>query len=114
MAFGNPQSITYTGVNITFAAAGGFESVAGGYRRFLWVKNGSGVSTTITVAVPGTTFEQNNPDVAVNIAAGTEALIGPLVPELDIGNGTLFFTVSSTTSVTGAFVDLPTPPSDLP
>jgi hypothetical protein len=116
MAFGAVQSIGYTGVNITFGAADAFDAVAPGDRRFVWVKNASGVSTTVTIGVPGVTFGQANPDVAVVIPAGQERMIGPLVSDLQdpsLGN-TVFMGITPTASVTGAFVDLPTPPSNLP
>jgi hypothetical protein len=115
MAIGAVQSIGYVGANITFGAAVAFDGIAGGLRRFLWVKNASGVSTQITIVVPGTTFEQNNPDVVVNVAAGSERVFGPLVPELnDPAGGVVLIGVTPTTSVTYAAVDLPTSPPDLP
>lgn len=116
MAVGAPQSIDYVGTNIAFNAAAALDFATGGERQFLWMKNGSGVSTTVTISIPGTTFEQANPDVATVIPAGQERMIGPLNPDLrDPGTSNLVvFVVSPTASVTGAIVELPSPPPGLP
>jgi hypothetical protein len=116
MAITTGQSIGYAGVNVTFGTPAGFDLIAGADRRFVWIKNGGGVSTNVTIAVPGSTFGQNNPDVVVSIPAGEERMIGPLDPGLnEPGQGNrVVVGVSPTTSVTGAFVDLPIPPPDLP
>jgi hypothetical protein len=115
MALGAPQSMGYVGTNITLAAVGAFEFVSGSSRRFALIRNGSGGATTVQVQVPGQTFEQNNPDVSVNVPAGEDRLIGPLDTGLaDPTSGLITVVTSPTTSITGAIVDLPTPPPDLP
>jgi len=115
MAVGANQPIGYIGTNISFVAASALEGVTPGERVFLWVKNGGGGATTITVVVPGTTFEQPNPDVAVSVSAGQERMIGPLNGGLmDPTSGVVLVGVSVTTSVTLAAVELSSPPPDLP
>jgi hypothetical protein len=75
-------------------------------RTFLWVKNGSGGSITVTVGIGGTTFGILNPDVARVVTAGAEAVIGPL--PVDFTGSDLFgfitFSYSGVTSLTIALV----------
>lgn len=107
MALIAPQQIAITGITPTFAAAtGGGDTVTPDERAFLRVKNASGGAITTTVVVPGTTYGQANPDVAVNIPATTgDVLIGPLVPALaDPTTGLISITYSGVTSLTVAVV----------
>jgi hypothetical protein len=110
------QLIGYTGVNVTFSAPDAFPSAnvtAPAARCFLWVKNTSGSAENVTVVVPGTTFEQVNPDVVVSVPIG-ESLIGPLDANLfDVAGGVAFIIID-VTGITCAVVELPTPPPDLP
>ena len=71
---------SYTGALPTFGAASTSDTIAPNERGFLWYKSTQGTTEVITVVVPGTTFGQNNPDIAVTIAATTgEEVIGPLI-----------------------------------
>lgn len=109
------QTVGYTGVNVSFVNVAGVDTAQASERAFLWVKNGSGVSTTVTISVPGQTFLQNNPDVAVTIPAGQERMMGPLNPEInDPGFNAIVFVTSPATSITAAVVQVPAPPPDLP
>jgi len=115
MAIGAPQSIGFTGSAITFGAVDFLQGVQAADKRFLWVKNGGGVSTSVNVVIPGKTFEQDNPDVVVTIPAGQERLIGPLVPDItDPATGLIGIVVVPQASVTAALVDVPDAPPDLP
>lgn len=77
------QQIGYAGAAVTHVAAGGLGDVLQpNARGFLWVKNGSGVSTTVGIVVPGTTQGQAHPDISVVVAAGAERMIGPMVDGL--------------------------------
>lgn len=107
MALIAAQQLAITGVTPTFAAAtGGGDTIAPDDRTFLRLKNGSGGAITATIVVPGTTYGQANPDVAVNIPATTgDVLIGPLVPALaDPSTGLINVTYSGVTSLTAAVV----------
>ena len=108
------QTVGYTGADVSFAAISGVDTAQASNRAFLWVKNASGVSTTVNISVPGQTFLQNNPDVAVTVPAGQERMMGPLNPEISDASGTILFITSPTTSVTAAVVQIPAPPPDLP
>jgi hypothetical protein len=116
MALGLPQPMAYTGTAPTFAAAAALDFVQPDNARFLVVRNGSGVSTTVAIGVPGVTFDQANPDISVVIPAGQERFIGPMALELaDPGAANLVvITVSPTASVTIAAFDFPPLEPDLP
>lgn len=105
------QSVTQQGAAITpVAAAAGGDSVAWNPRGALWVKNGSGVSVTVTLVVPGTEYGQARPDVAVVVPAGADRFVGPLERDLaDPADGLVDFTYSAVTSVAVAAVLLPAP-----
>jgi hypothetical protein len=101
-----------TAITLTAAAGGGDAYIpTDGDRSWLWIKNGGVGSITVTVTVAGTSFGQNNPDVAVVVANGAERMIGPLVPELAGPDtvGTIGFSYTGVTSVTVAIVRLDTP-----
>jgi hypothetical protein len=80
MALLSAQSGTKGGTVLTFATcnAGG-DTVRTGDKTYLLFKNGDAASKTITVVVPGTTsYAQNKPANAIVVAAGAQALIGPI------------------------------------
>jgi hypothetical protein len=111
------QSTGYAGTNITFQAAGlvdGFDVTVPDDRVFLWVKNADAASRTVTVDVAGSTFGQDNPNVAVVVLNGQERLIGPLNAGLVGATGVVVLTYSALTNVTVAAVVVSTPPPDLP
>lgn len=99
------QPIGYVGYDGTFTPAPGTDdTVPTDTRGFLWVKNTGGVSRTVTVTVPGTSFSQPLPDVAINVPAGTETLIGPLPPGL---GALVSVNYSSAAGISAAAVRLP-------
>lgn len=106
MALLTAQQIAITGTTVTMSAAGASDTVAPDERAFWRVKNASGAPITATVVVPGSTFGQANPDVAVTVEATTgDKLIGPLVRSLaDPATGLITLTTSAQTSVTSAVV----------
>jgi hypothetical protein len=112
MATLTPQSTAITGIAPTFVAAtGGGDNFVPGpsdERTFLWIKNGSGGSITVTIGIGGSTFGQVNPDVAVVVPAGQERVSGPL--HIDLTGPDLFgfitFSYTGVTSLTVALVRL--------
>lgn len=100
------QKSKTTGQAITMAAAGGSgDLLQPNERGALLVRNADATSKTVTVAVPGTEYGQERPDIAVVVAAGEFALIGPLPADLgDLTDGKVHVTYSATTSVTVAAV----------
>src|SRR5690349_11630293 len=104
MALLAPQQIAVTGLEpVLQAAAGGGDTIAADDRTFLYVVNGDASDKTVTVVVPGVTFGQNNPDVAVVVTAGEERFIGPMVAGLATA-GLVSITYSAVTSVTVAAI----------
>lgn len=108
MALLSYQQMAVTGPATTFGAVAASDTMPPDERGFLWVKNANAGADTATVVVPGTTFGQANPDVAVTVPATTgERLIGPLSPSLaDPATGLITVTHSVTSSVTCALVRL--------
>lgn len=107
MALLTPQQAAVTGTLVTYAAATVTvgDTVAPDDHTCFEIVNGSGGSITATLDVPGTTFGQANPDVAVSIANGVTKRIGPLVAGLaDPTTGLCKVVCSSVTSVTIAAV----------
>lgn len=104
MATLTTKTIAVTGTDPTFvAASAGGDAVQPHHSGFLHVRNGSGASVTVTVAVPGTTkFGQAEPDVPVVVPAGTDRLIGPLSYDLADSTDLVHVTYSAVTSVTVA------------
>ena len=100
-----PQQIPVTGFTPTFAAASaGGDACNPDDRCFLRVKN-AGSQITLTVVVPGTTYAQANPDVAVVIPATTGDVSIALPAALaDPSTGLVSWTYSGVTSVTVALV----------
>lgn len=93
-----------TAVAFAAAAAGG-DQVKADTRSVLLVKNGAGALITVTVVIPGNTeFGQPQPDVAVDVAAGATAAIGPFPREAGDDSGQVTVTYSDATSVTVAVV----------
>jgi hypothetical protein len=99
------KQVKITGDDITLDPVTGSDTVAPSERGFYEVNNGSGVSVTVTVVVPGSQYGQARPDVAVTVPAGARRKIGPLVPDLaDPATGLITITHAPTASVTGAAV----------
>lgn len=92
---------TGTALALTAADVAG-DLLAPNDRGYLHVKNGSGVTVTVTVLVPGNTaYGQAQPDVPVSILAGAEKLIGPFPADLyDDTLGACKVTYSAVASVT--------------
>lgn len=106
MALLTAQQVAITGTTVTYSAAGASDTVAPDERAFWHVKNTNAATRTATVVVPGTTYGQANPDVAVTVAATTgDVMIGPLTPALaDPSTGLITLTTSAQTGVTAAIV----------
>lgn len=106
MALLSPQQVLNTGTTPSYGAVAASDTIVPDERAFLIVKNGNASPDTCTVVVPGTTFGQNNPDIAVSVPATTgERWIGPMVPALaDPATGLITVTHSVTTTVTCALV----------
>lgn len=78
----------------------------GNQSTFLHVKNAGGSPTTVTVNTPGSVSGLSIADLAVVVAAGAEAMIGPFPQSTyaQAGTNDLNVTLSFITSVTlGAF-----------
>jgi hypothetical protein len=109
MALLAAQSPTRGGVTLTFsAAAGGGDTVRCGDRVYLIVRNGDASSKTVTVDVPGlTAVGAAQPDASVVIAAGAQAIIGPIdavFAQPGTSPATANITYSAVTSVTVAVI----------
>jgi hypothetical protein len=100
------QSVGYAGAAVTSQTPNAIVDIVDmNPRGFVWVKNGGGVSTTVTIPVPGTTQGQANPDISVSVSAGQERLFGPLVEGLyDPTFGGVLVGVTPTASVSIAAV----------
>lgn len=111
MATLSAQRSQVTGIAVNFlpASAGGDKFGPGADRHFR-VKNGSGASITVTIAVPGNTkYGLANPDIGPqSIAAGAEWTFGPFPDDLGdpTDSGLISVTYSAVTSVTVAVVDV--------
>ena len=102
MALVVPQVPNIQGTAITYATPTTSETFSPGNNVYYHVKTG-GTGITTTVVVPGSTYGQANPDVAISIGTSTDRIIGPLVPALaDPTTGLVTITHSATTSVTAA------------
>lgn len=107
MALLTPQQVAITGTLVTYAAATATtgDTVAPDDHTCFEVVNGSGGTITATLTIPGTTFGQANPDVAVSIANGVTRRIGPLTAGIaDPTTGLCQIICSSVTTVTIAAV----------
>lgn len=104
------QQAKVGGTPLTFAAASaGGDVVPPAENGILLVNNASAATVTVTVVVPGNTqWGQAQPDIAVAVAAGKVAAIGPLPVGLaDRATDSLVHvTYSATASVTVAAVTI--------
>lgn len=98
------QAIPVTGVAPSFvSAAGGGDAANPNPRQFLRVKNGSGSSINVTLAVPGTAYGQALPDPVIAVPATTGDVLIYLPPEIaDPSTGLISWTYSAVTTVTVA------------
>lgn len=97
------QQIPVTGLAPAYTAAGASgDTVAPGERTVLHVKNGSGSSINVTVAVPGTEYGQARPDPVVAVGAGADKFIYLPDEIADPTDHRVHVTYSATTSVTVA------------
>src|SRR5687768_14464968 len=104
MANLNVQRVTAVGgTAITFvAASAGGDRVPAGSNMFLLVRNGGGSTITVTLDVPGTTFNAAaTPDTAITVAAAAETMI-PVSEHYRSTDGRAGVTYSGVTSVTVA------------
>ena len=104
MALLGQQQVSATGTTPNFvAASAGGDTFVPDERGFLYIKNGSGSSITVTLVVPGSEYGQARPDVAIPVPAGADRLVGPLVADLaDPTDGLVHVTYSGVTSLTVA------------
>ncbi len=113
MATLTPVSAALTGATFSPAAASGggdqFANPRGS--AFLYVKNGSGGSLSVTMAAVMTTrpAEGAYPAMTVGnnvvaVPAGAERLIGPVPSAYNDGNGNVQLTYSGVTSLTVAVI----------
>lgn len=100
------QQSKLAGSTITsVAASAGGDKVTPNGRGALLVTNGDVASKTVTVVTPGNTqYGQDDPDVAVTVAAGATALIGPFPQGLAGTDGLVAITYSAVASVTVAAI----------
>ena len=112
MALLTTQSITKAGLNplASVACTAGGDTVRIADRTFLIFKNADASAKTITLDVPGNTdYGVAKPDVAVIVAAGNTAVIGPIDSTfLQPGSspGTANITYSAVTGCTISAVQL--------
>jgi hypothetical protein len=101
------QQLPITGLAPAYSAAGGSgDTVAPGDHVVLHVKNGSGGSINVTVAVPGTEYGQNRPDPVVAVAAGADKFLHLPREIADPTDGRIHVTYSAVTTVTVAALSL--------
>lgn len=103
MALLAKQAASIVGLNpITMNAAngGGDTVLVDAPGVYLLVRNGDASAKTVTIVDPRTSYGQANPDIPVVIAAGNQAVIGPIPPEFADANGLVSITYSAVTSVT--------------
>lgn len=106
MALLTKHRASIAGTLITSNAAAAADTLDPDDDGILIVRNASGVSTTVTVAVPGNTrYGLAQPDVAVVVAAGAARAVGPFPSDLaDPADGLVHITTSPTASVTFEYV----------
>lgn len=103
MALLAKQAASVVGLNpltMNAAAGGGDTVLVDGPGICLLVRNADATPKTVTVVDPRTTYGQANPDLPVVIAAGNQAVIGPLPVDFADVNGLVAITYSAVTSVT--------------
>jgi hypothetical protein len=105
MALLAAQSPTATGLTPTYSLVSASDTVRYvNNRMFLLCKNTSGSANTVTVVVPGSTYGQANPDIAVTVPATTgEKWIGPLDRGM-VDTSTGLITITNSAPATGVSV----------
>jgi hypothetical protein len=101
------QSILANGVELLEGPAAAGDTAQVGNNKFLIVRNGSGASITVTLAVPGTDFTGTAvPDMVITIPAGKTRIIPLLTVYNDptVNGGQVAISYSSTTTVTRSVV----------
>lgn len=114
MALMTLQQILAAGLTPAYAAANIQDTIegAGSDRVFLHVFNGGAGSITVTIAATRAAAQVAGvgmvpiPDIAVAIAAGDEAMIGPFNNAYVDADGTITVDYSDVTSVTAAAIKL--------
>lgn len=104
MATYTTQSIDTAGTAITLQAVTAADRFLPGDRTFLWVKNGSGVSTTVTVTTPGTQDGLAIADRVITVVAGADKLISVPDTFYRSSDGLGDVTFSPITTITAACV----------
>lgn len=109
MAIVATKQIVRAGTAPAYAAASaGGDKVTPDSSTFLHVKNASAAAVTCTVVTPGTVDGLAVADLAVAVAAGGEAMIGPITPGLfrDPVDGLAAITWSAVVSVSFAVLSV--------
>ena len=107
------QVILRSGLNepVFSAANADGHDVPNSGRMFLYVKNGGGSDSEVTVAAPGTVDGLAIADRVVDVAAGEDEIMGPYPPDIyneEAGvTDTIEVTFEQVTSVTIAALQLP-------
>jgi hypothetical protein len=96
------QTLGATGTELTEGAAAAGDTAQVGPNKFLLVRNGSGASITVTIAVPGTDFTGTAvPDMVQAVAAGKIKVFPLLAVYGDPAqNGMAAISYSATATVT--------------
>jgi hypothetical protein len=107
------QNIARTGLNPSYVAADASNTLTAKLNQltFLHVKNGSGGTVQVTMIDNGGVFDPEigavaTADLGTQVSAGSEKMIA-ISPAVIGPGGVVNFTVSPTTSVTLAAIDLP-------
>lgn len=99
------QQIAVTGTAPAYAAASaGGDAANPQTHTCLHVKNGSAAAINVTLAVPGSTYGQANPDPVVAVPAGGDAFIYLPPAVADPSTGLVSWTYSAAASVTVALL----------
>jgi hypothetical protein len=102
------QDFSLSGAAASYsAAAGGGDSFAYDPAGVIHCKNGGGGSITMTVVVPGATYGQNNPDIAVSVPNGGDRFVKMAAGMVNPATGKIDVTYSGVTSVTVAALRAP-------
>jgi hypothetical protein len=97
------QQVPVTGLAPAYSAADvAGDTVAPGDGVVLHVKNGSGASINVTVAVPGTEYGQARPDPVVAVGATSDKFIHLPAEIADSSDHRVHVTYSAVTTVTVA------------
>jgi hypothetical protein len=104
----NAQTPTILGAALTYSAVTATDTANPGNNVFLHVKT-VGTADTVTIVVPGSTYGQARPDVAIAIGTNTDRIIGPLVADIaDPTTGLVTINHSATSAVTCALLSMAT------